>query len=216
MIDKKINRILKALQKRSNYEILHTSKIPHDKRMLAISDNTGIFYNILLKTMNAKRVLEIGTSTGYSTLWFADAVISNTRHNLKKGQIITIEKDQFKIKKAKKNFANAGISKIIEIKEGNAVDILRYVLNNFYMKKRNQLFDFVFIDADKDKYIEYFDLCLPLVRKGGIIAADNILLPKRFNRHMNKYLEHVRKCLAVESVTIPIDYGEEITIKISD
>ena len=64
------------------------------------------------------------------------------------------------------------------------------------------------------KVIEYFDLCLPLVRKGGIIGADNILLPERFNEMMADYLSHVRSNPNVQSVTVPIDNGEEVTIKL--
>ncbi|MEK6831923.1 MAG: O-methyltransferase, partial [Thermoproteota archaeon] len=70
----KISHVLRTLEKRSDYEQKNYSKIHHDERMLAITKDTGIFYNVLLKIHKPKKILEIGTSTGYSTLWFADAM----------------------------------------------------------------------------------------------------------------------------------------------
>jgi len=167
-----------------------------------------MFYNIMLKSINAKKILEIGMSVGYSGLWFADAVMSNTQSD---GQIITIDRERFKIDNAKKNFEEAGVSSLIKIRDGEARKVLHDIKEEF----GKNYFDFIFIDADKESYIEYFDLCLPLVRKGGMIGADNILLPERFNEMMVDYLSHVRSNPNVQSVTIPIDNGEEITIKLS-
>ena len=167
-----------------------------------------MFYNIMLKSINAKKILEIGMSVGYSGLWFADAVMSNTQSD---GQIITIDRERFKIDNAKKNFEEAGVSSLIKIRDGEARKVLYDIKEEF----GKNYFDFIFIDADKESYIEYFDLCLSLVRKGGIIGADNILLPERFNEMMVDYLSHVRSNPNVQSVTIPIDNGEEITIKLS-
>ena len=166
-----------------------------------------MFYNILLKSINAKKILEIGMSVGYSGLWFADAVMSNTQSD---GQITTIDREKFKIDKATQNFDEAGVSSLIKIREGEARKILHKVREEF----GENYFDFIFIDADKESYIEYFDLCLPLVRKGGIIGADNILLPERFNDMMTNYLEYVRSNPNVQSVTVPIDNGEEVTFKL--
>jgi len=160
----------------------------------------------MLKSINAKKILEIGMSVGYSGLWFADAIMSNTQD----GQIITIDREQFKIDTATRNFEEAGVSSLIKIREGEARKILHEINEEF----GENYFDFIFIDADKESYIEYFDLCLPLVRKGGIIAADNILFPERFNKMMADYLSHVRSNPNVQSVTIPIDNGEEVTIKL--
>ena len=168
-----------------------------------------MFYNILLKSINAKKILEIGMSVGYSGLWFADAVMSDTQSD---GQIITIDREKFKIDKATQNFEEAGVNSLIKIREGEARKILHEIMEEF----GENYFDFIFIDADKESYIEYFDLCLSLVRKGGIIGADNILLPERFNEMMADYLSHVRSNPNVQSVTVPIDNGEEITIKLSD
>ena len=207
MINEKIQSVLSRLEKDIDYENSHLDEIPSEKRLNCISKNIGMFYNILLKSTNAKNILEIGTSVGYSGLWFADAIISNTQFN---GQIITIDREKFKIDNATRNFEEAGVSYIIKIMEGGA----RKILHEIKDELNENYFDFIFIDADKESYIEYFDLCLPLVKKGGIIAADNILFPERFNQTMADYLSHVRSKSNVQSVTIPIDNGEEVTIKL--
>jgi len=208
MINEKIQNVLSRLEKDINYENSHRDEIFPKERMNCISKNIGMFYNIMLKSINAKKILEIGMSVGYSGLWFADAVMSNTQSD---GQIITIDRERFKIDNAKKNFEEAGVSSLIKIRDGEARKVLHDIKEEF----GKNYFDFIFIDADKESYIEYFDLCLPLVRKGGIIGADNILLPERFNEMMVDYLSHVRSNPNVQSVTIPIDNGEEITIKLS-
>jgi len=209
MINEKIQYVLSRLEKDIDYETKHLDEIPSEKRLNCISKNIGMFYNILLKSINAKNILEIGMSVGYSGLWFADAVMSNKQLN---GQIITIDREKFKIDSARRNFEKAGADSLIKIREGEARKILHEIKAEF----NENYFDFIFIDADKESYIEYFDLCLPLVRKGGIIGADNILFPERFNEMMANYLSHVRSNSNVQSVTIPIDNGEEITIKISE
>ncbi len=208
MINEKIQNVLSRLEKDINYENSHRDEIFPQERMNCISKNIGMFYNIMLKSINAKKILEIGMSVGYSGLWFADAVMSNTQSD---GQIITIDRERFKIDNAKKNFEEAGVSSLIKIRDGEARKVLYDIKEEF----GKNYFDFIFIDADKESYIEYFDLCLPLVRKGGMIGADNILLPERFNEMMVDYLSHVRSNSNVQSVTIPIDNGEEITIKLS-
>jgi predicted O-methyltransferase YrrM len=207
MINEKIQYVLSRLEKDIDYETKHLDEIPSEKRLNCISKNIGMFYNILLKSINAKNILEIGMSVGYSGLWFADAVMSNKQLN---GQIITIDREKFKIDSARRNFEEAGADSLIKIREGEARKILHEIKAEF----NENYFDFIFIDADKESYIEYFDLCLPLVRKGGIIGADNILFPERFNEMMADYLSHVRSKSNVQSVTIPIDNGEEVTIKL--
>jgi len=207
MINEKIQSVLSRLEKNIDYENKHRDEIPSEKRLNCISKNIGMFYNILLKSINAKNILEIGMSVGYSGLWFADAVMSNKQLN---GQIITIDREKFKIDSARRNFEEAGADSLIKIREGEARKILHEIKAEF----NENYFDFIFIDADKESYIEYFDLCLPLVRKGGIIGADNILFPERFNEMMADYLSHVRSNPNVQSVTVPIDNGEEVTIKL--
>ena len=206
MVNEKIQNVLSRLEKDIDYENSHRDEVPSEKRLNCISKNIGTFYNIMLKSIHAKKILEIGMSVGYSGLWFADAIMSNTQN----GQIITIDREQFKIDSATRNFEEAGVSSLIKIRKGEARKILHEIKEEF----NENYFDFIFIDADKESYIEYFDLCLPLVRKDGIIGADNILFPERFNEMMADYLSHVRGNPNVQSVTVPIDNGEEVTIKL--
>ena len=207
MINEKIQNVLSRLEKDIDYENNHRDEVPSEERLNCISKNIGMFYNIMLKSINAKKILEIGMSVGYSGLWFADAIISNAQSD---GQITTIDREKFKIDSATRNFEEAEVSSLITIREGEARKILHEIKEEF----GENYFDFIFIDADKESYIEYFDLCLPLVRKGGIIGADNILFPERFNEMMADYLSHVRSNPNVQSVTIPIDNGEEVTFKL--
>lgn len=201
-MNKKITCVLRSLEKRSIYEEKNYHKIHHDQRMLAITKDTGIFYNLLLKTHKPKKILEIGMSVGYSTLWFAGSIG-------KKSKIMTIEQNPQKIELAKKNFAKAGVSSMIKIKQGVAKDILTQLCKS---KPREQ-FDFIFIDADKEQYSLYFDICLPMLRKDGILAADNILFPTRFKKYIQKYLKHINKIKSVDSVTVPVGNGQEISFK---
>jgi predicted O-methyltransferase YrrM len=207
-MDKKISIVLKRLESKSNYEEKNFDKIPHDERMLAITKDTGIFYNTILRMQKPKRILEIGTSTGYSSLWFADAILGL------KTKILTIEQSQKKIEMATRNFKSAGVSKIIQIKQGNAKDILNQMLKEFRKNKSKKYFDFIFIDADKEEYRFYFDASLKLLKKGGIIAADNIIYPERFQMYIKKYMAYVYTKKNIQTSIIPIGNGQQISIKI--
>lgn len=206
-MNRKISKILDKLEKRSQYELKNYHKIDHSERMLAITKDTGIFYNTLLRAIKPKRILEIGTSSGYSTLWFAEAIMNQ------KSKIITIEENTNKIKMATNNFQKAGVSKIIQIKQGNAKQVLSQMLSEFKKSRTEKYFDFVFIDADKEQYLFYFDVALQMLKKDGIIAADNIIYPERFQKHIRKFLTHVRKKSDVQTSIIPIGNGQQISIK---
>jgi caffeoyl-CoA O-methyltransferase len=199
-VDSKVLSVISRLNMQSNRERSGRVKVAPDQEMLAITADTGIFFSVLLKAIKARRILEVGTSAGFSTLWFADAMGKN--HSTR---IITIEMNPQKVERALKNFKEAGVDKIIEIKQGIALDLLR---------KLKGKFDFVFLDADKENIIRYFDIVLPMVRIGGIIAADNMLYPGHFRPAMRKYARHVHTKPNIQSVTVPIGMGEEITIKL--
>jgi caffeoyl-CoA O-methyltransferase len=216
VINTKISRVLSRLEEQSKRERLGEVVVPRSEMMLAITLDTGTFFNITLKAMRAKRILEIGTSYGYSTLWFAEALtqiseVSNTRPEK---SIITIEMDHSKVERANKNFDEAGIKNIIDLKEGQAGDVLSEISKN-YLKEGDRLFDFVFFDADKENLRHYFDIVLPMVRVGGIIAADNMLYPEEYRSMMTNYTNYIKNKPNIQSMMIPIGNGEELTIKLA-
>lgn len=208
----KINSVLSKLENESQLEKSKKVDIAPKDRMLAITQDTGKFFNIMLKSSKAKKILEIGTSTGYSTLWFADAILENNKNVT---SIITIEENSSKIKRAKANFDEAGVSDYIEIIQGLAIDVLQDLTKKVKTGKIEK-FDFIFIDADKENMIKYFDLVFSMVKVGGIIAADNILFPEKYRSEMEKYSKYIQAKNNVQTMTLPIGNGEEISIKTLD
>jgi len=200
-----ISNILEKLEEQSTLEKLRKVDIAPEDRMLAITKETGELLNMILRLKNAKNMLEVGTSTGYSTIWCAEAIYKQS------GKIITIEQNPNKIKRAKENFQKAGIANTITIKKGLAIQILRE-LN--LQKEYKDFFDFVLIDADKENVIEYFDLILPMVSAGGVIITDNMLYPEKYKQDMKKFSDYLKKNPKLRTITTPIGNGEEITIKL--
>jgi len=202
---KSISNILEKLEERSTLEKLRKVNVAPEDRMLAITKETGELLNMILRLKNTKNMLEIGMSTGYSTIWCAEAIYE------KSGKIITIEQNPNKIKRARENFQKAGISDVITIKKGLAIQILGE-LN--LQKKYKDFFDFVLIDADKENIIEYFDLILPMVSVGGVIITDNMLYPERYRPDMEKFSDYLKENPKLRTITMPVGNGEEITIKL--
>src|SRR6476661_6163278 len=180
----KIISVIDRLEKQSRSERLEKVNFDKNDLMLAITEDTGKFLNILLTSMNANKVLEIGTSTGYSSLWFALAFFQMEDEITQKIEknIITIDNDPLKIKRARKNFVDAEVSNMIKIIEGDALEILSQLSHNYNLNLngKNNPFDIIFFDADKENLTKYFDLALPLLKKGGIIVTDNILYPEEY------------------------------------
>lgn len=126
---------------------------------ITISPVQGHFIQFLLKSINAKNVLEIGTLGAYSAIIMARALPDD-------GKVLTIESEYKHAVFAQKQIDKAGLAHKIEIQNSNAKQFLAE-----YRPDRD--FDFVFADADKDAYVKYLDITTPWIRKGGIFAADN-------------------------------------------
>jgi caffeoyl-CoA O-methyltransferase len=131
---------------------------------MQIAPDQGQFMALLLKIIGAKNLIEVGTYTGYSTLVCAQA--------LKEGKIIAIDRDEVSAKIAQKYWRDAEVDNLIDLRIGDAVDILEEMQDDPVIQGS---IDFVFIDADKSNYLNYYELTLNLLRKNGIILFDNVL-----------------------------------------
>jgi caffeoyl-CoA O-methyltransferase len=130
---------------------------------ISVSANQGKFLQVLAKTCNAKKILEVGTLVGYSTIWMARALPKN-------GKLISLEFEPLHARVAKNNIEKAGLSAVVDIRVGKAIDLLPQLESN-----NEGPFDMIFIDADKPPYAEYFQWALKLSRPGTLIIADNVI-----------------------------------------
>ena len=128
-----------------------------------VSPNLGKLLYLFTKLSNAKKILEVGTLAGYSTIWMARALPEN-------GKLITLEIDPHHAEVAKKNIDRAGLSSKVDIRIGKAIDLLPQLV-----QEKTGPFDMIFIDADKPPYTEYFEWALKLSRPGTLIIADNVI-----------------------------------------
>ncbi|MEM1256759.1 MAG: class I SAM-dependent methyltransferase [Cyanobacteria bacterium P01_H01_bin.21] len=131
---------------------------------MQVSPDQGQFMALLLRLMGAKKVLEIGTFTGYSALWMALALPAD-------GTLITCDIEEEDTVIAQRYWQAAGVADKIDLRLAPALNTLQ----NLISTGQSGTFDFVFIDADKTSYREYYEKSLELLRPGGLIAIDNVL-----------------------------------------
>lgn len=148
-----------------------------------ISRQSANFLNMLVKISGAKNVVEVGTSNGYSGIWLANAVKATGGH------LTTIEYWEKRIVLAQDNFKKCSVEDLITIRQGDASEVLESI---------NLDIDFAFIDANKSEYIKYFEIIDKKLKKGGIIAADNI------TSHPEKVLTFVEKIKSDKNYQVEI------------
>ena len=189
--------ILKELTRETYQKIL----LP---RMLSGSLQ-GRFLSVLSKIIRPKKILEIGTYTGYATLCLSEGLSHD-------GQIDTLDKNEELVDFQRKYFDRSGFGGQIKQHLGNAIDIIPKLASGY---------DLVFIDADKNNYINYLELVLPKMNSGGVIISDNVLWSGKVikeaevNDKDTQVLQEYNKLLAndprVESVFLPLRDGLTIS-----
>jgi len=170
----------------------------NDRRyaMWNITPEEGRLLWILTASADAKHVVEIGTSNGYSALWFCLALRTTG------GKLTTHEIDPYRISLARKNFKNAGVSHLVTIVEGDAHKTVTQL---------KEPINILFIDADKAGYFDYFNKLLPLVRPGGLILAHNTT---DLASEMQDYIKAITTNPTLETVFLHKDAGGiSVTLK---
>ncbi len=192
------DKLLRELEK-------YTNRHCADAQML-IGPHEGALLAMLVRLTGARRVLEIGTFTGYSALCMAEALPKN-------GQLITCEIKPQHAEIARSFFDRSPHGRKIKLQLGPALETLAGL-------PVSASFDFVFLDADKENYVNYYEVVLPRLRPGGLIVADNVLwsgrvlAPKKKTDHavvaFNKHVHHDER---VECVMLPVRDGVSLIRK---
>lgn len=161
------------------------------RRMLNITRDTGEFLSVLVRAMNARRVLEIGTSNGYSTLWLALAAKAIDGH------VTTVELSDFKLGLAARNFAQSGLAAFITQVHGEAGAMLR--------GSPESSFDLVFLDSERAEYLGWWPDIRRVLRKGGLLVVDNAT---SHSAEMAPFVALVAADTDFATCTVPVGNGE--------
>jgi len=184
----------------------------HPMAAMQVSPEQGQFMALLIQLMGAKKILEIGVFTGYSSLWLALVLPAD-------GKVVACDISEEWTSIARRYWQQAGVANKVELHLAPALKTLDQLLTAGQAKT----FDFIFIDADKENYLHYYEQSLQLVRPGGLIAIDNVLWSGRVAdlqvqdksttaiRTLNEKLHHDQR---VALSLIPIGDGLTLALKL--
>lgn len=199
---KEANEYIISKIKENDELILEMEKYAREYNVPIVTKEVAEYLKFIVKSNGIKNILEVGTAIGYSGILMAKEIEKNG------GKLYTIEIDEERYNLAQENFKKSGLNNIVSIK-GDAVEEI---------KKINEKFDFVFIDASKGHYMEFFEDSYKLLNKDGIIFIDNIMFrgylykeyPKRFKtivRRLNEFIEYLYSRDGGEFVLLPFGDG---------
>lgn len=166
------------------------------RRMLNITRDTGEFLAVLVRATLARRVLEIGTSNGYSTLWLAEAARAVG------GSVTTIEASEFKARLADENFSRSGLAA--------RIDLIRDDAGRVLARSESSAFDFVFLDSERREYPGWWPDLRRVLRPGGLLVVDNAT---SHTQEMAPFVEMVEADGQFVSALVPVGNGEFVAVK---
>jgi predicted O-methyltransferase YrrM len=191
MLDDRVRAVLSRLEAEDADE--RERGLPSEQRSRQVARTTGQFLFALVAPQTDCEVLEIGASRGYSTLWLAAGV------RYLGGRVLSLESDPAKCEAWRRNIDEAGLDDTADLIEGNAFETLPAI---------DDVFDVIFIDAEKEDYELLFDLARPKVEPGAVFVADNVL---SHADTLADYSRHRQADPTLESVTVPLDRGLELS-----
>jgi caffeoyl-CoA O-methyltransferase len=191
MIDDRVDAVLERLY--ADDAAQRAAGLPSSQRTRNVERETGRWLALLARATKARELLEIGSSNGVSTMWLAAAARQNG------GQVTGTEILPERAAEANRNLVDAGLDTVARVVAGDARGTVASLPGPF---------DLVFIDAEKDDYVDHFEAVVDRVRIGGLILADNVI-----SHDLSAYQAVMRERSDVETVTIPIGRGVEFTVK---
>ena len=192
MLDDRVRAVLRRLEQEDADE--RARGLPPEQRARQVAPTTGRFLFSLVAPQADCEVLEIGGSRGYSSIWLAAGV----RHL--GGRLLSLEHDPAKIEAWRRNVADAGLADWGDLIEGDAFETLPAI---------DDVFDVVFIDAEKEDYEQLFHLAREKVEPGAVFVADNVL---SHEETIGAYSRARQSDPTLESVTVPLDRGLELSV----
>jgi caffeoyl-CoA O-methyltransferase len=192
LLDDRVRKVLARLEAEDRAE--REAGVPAAERSRAIEPTTGRFLFSLVAPQADCEVLEIGGSRGYSTVWLAAGV----RHL--GGRVLSVEQDPRKIDAWRRNIAEAGLEDSADLVEGDAKEAVPAI---------DDVFDIVFLDAEKDDYEELFGLARTKLETGALVVADNVL---SHQETLGAYSQARQADPTLSSVTVPLDRGLELSV----
>jgi predicted O-methyltransferase YrrM len=168
------------------------------RRMLNITRDTGEFLSVLVRATAARKVLEIGTSNGYSTLWLASAA-----HDIG-GTVTTVELSDFKINLAEKNFARSGLAPSISQLQDDAGRVLA--------SQGDATFDMIFLDSERPEYPSWWPGIKRVLRHGGLLVVDNAT---SHPQQMAPFVTLVKADAEFVTCLVPVGNGEFLATRIA-
>lgn len=192
MLDDRVLEVLAALRAEDQAE--RDRGVPQELRSRAVAETTGRFLFAFVAPQTGCEVLEIGGSRGYSTIWLAAGA------RILGGHVTSLEADPAKCEAWRRNVAEAGLEDWADLIEGDAFESLRAL---------DDVFDVVFLDAEKEDYEQLFQLARGKLEPGGVVIADNVL---SHEETLGAYSRARQADPSLSSVTVPLDRGLEISV----